>query len=363
MAEPFRLAVATFGRVFDVHPAVDALSLTELSETLSRFQVKTDLVRKEERELDRARKAAEVMTRGEAPTGPMAKRIERHVARHSRDPQGVAAALADLEKDIRREAKQDLRLWAPALFVPGARREDDNVVHLSALVLDFDKGPAPAVLRAAFAHVFHIAHSTWSYSANTPKLRLTIPFSAPVRPADFHAIWHYADDLAGTVADPTGRALARAWALPAVPRPDSPRLAWTHEGPLFDPFVLGLAASPEPTPPPAPTLASFVRLDPNETFLGPTEIAPSVASAAFDPWDGGGAAPAPRDLLTTDDAAPDPVLPPRSAPVPAPAAVPVPVPTPVPTPGDDPRIPALQARIDTLEARVAALEKVLSDYL
>ena len=92
MAEPFRLAVATFGRVFDVHPAVDALTLVELSEALSRFQLKTELLRKEERELDRARKAAEMMTRGEAPTGPMAKRIERHVARHSRDAAGIAAA-------------------------------------------------------------------------------------------------------------------------------------------------------------------------------------------------------------------------------------------------------------------------------
>jgi len=351
MSSPFRLSVATFGRVFDVHAAPDALTIEELAQALSRFQLKTELLRREERDLDRARKAAEAVARGEVSTGPMAKRIERHLGRHAGQEQALEHALADLEKDIRREAKQDLRLWAPTLFIAGARREDENVVHLSALVLDFDKGPGPETLRELFSDVFHIAHSTWSHTTEKPKLRLVLPFSAPVRPSDYDAIWHYADDRAGKVADPTGRALARAWALPAVPRPDRDRIAWTHPGPLFDPFALRLAAAPEPTAVPAPTLTSFLRLDAAETFLPPTgspeppavPVVP-VATTTFDPWDGGGAATSARDILSTDDLSL------------------APTPTPTPTPEPD-RMTALQAHIDALEARVATLEKVLSGDL
>jgi len=350
MNPPFMLSVATFGRVFDVHPAVDALTLEELSQALSRFQLKTELLRREERDLDRAKKAVEAVVRGETTTGPMGKRIERHLGRHAGEANAPEQALADLEKDIRREAKQDLRLWAPTLFVPGARREDENVVHLSALVLDFDKGPGPDALREIFADVFHIAHSTWSHTTEKPKLRLVLPLSAAVAPADYDAIWHHADERAGKVADPTGRALARAWALPAVPRPDRDRIAWTHPGPLFDPFALGLARAPERTPTPSPTHASFLRPDPAETFLPPTGSPepPAVAtetepSATFDPWDGGGAAPSARDLLSTDDAAPTP--------------------TPAPAPTPTSSLASLQATVDALEARVVTLEKVLSDYL
>ncbi len=379
-------SVVSFGRVFDVHPAADALTLDELGQALTRFQLKLELARREERDLERARHARDAFIRGQSAIGPMAKRFERHLGRHadSADPgERAAEALADLEREIRREAKQDLRLWAPALFAPGARREDENVVHLSALVLDFDRGATPEVLRDLFADVFHLAHSTWSHTPERPKLRLVIPLSAPVHPDDYAAIWHHADERTGKLADPTGRALARAWALPAVPHPDRPRLAWTHHAPLFDPFARGLAARPEPTPAPSPTHASLMRLDPGETYLPPnTTLEPHPQpSPTFDPWDGGAPSPAPPPppapvptgrpqgppLHHVTPAEPVPV--PVPAPVPAPDPTPTPTPEPTPdppppsTPDPPPPAPTLEARLEALEARVKALESILADYL
>jgi hypothetical protein len=373
--------VATFGRVFDVHPAVDALTLPELALALSRFQLKTDLARREQRELARARQVHQAFLAGTRPDGPLVPRFERLVAKHltrpdaptpptsssssagapanaaldtgsTRDPGTLDLALADLEREIRREAKQDLRLWAPLLFAPGGKRDDVNVVHISAMVFDFDRGMTPERLATTFAHLAHLAHTTWSHTPSSPKLRLVLPLSAPIAPADFDRVWHALDEVTGHLADPTGRALARAWALPAVPARDTPRLAWAHTGPLFDPFQAGLASAPSPAPVPAPTGRSFMRPDPDETFLDAptltvpkasvTPDAPTPPSPTFDPWDGGAALPRPL------------------APRPGPSAQSVTSPPTPPAAGpEDP----VQARIAALEARVAALERLLADYV
>ena len=348
------MSVSTFGRVFDVHPASDALTLPELVEALSRFQLKTELARRQRRELERARAAFEAHGRRESLDGPMTKRLERHLGRHRDAPGAVEAAalaLADLEKEIRREAKQDLRLWAPTLFAEGARRDDESVVHLSALVLDFDRGPGPEDLKALFVDFFHIAHSTWSHTPEHPTLRLVLPLAAPIAPGDFEALWHFGDARSGHLADPTGRALARAWALPAVPSTDTERVAWAHEGPLLDAVALGLAASASPAPPSRPTFTSYMRRDAAETWLtagGPSD------PAAFDPWDGGAVitpgVPT-RDTRRTGtntstgtNASTNTVTGTSTS-------------TGTPTPAE------LAARIDALESRLAALERVLSDYL
>jgi len=225
--------VSTFGRVFDVHPAPDALTVPELVEALSRFQLKTELARRQRRELERARAVHDTFVRDGTHEGPMGKRLERHLARHAGapdaatrgTPDAATLALVDLEKDIRREAKQDLRLWAPIRFAEGAKRDDAGVEHLSALVLDFDRGPGPAELERLYADWLHIAHSTWSHTPEHPKLRLVLPLATPIAPADYDALWHFADALSAHTSDPTGRALARAWALPAVPSPTTERLA------------------------------------------------------------------------------------------------------------------------------------------
>ncbi len=333
-------AVATFGRVFDVVPAQDALTFDALAAALTRFQLKPTLAHREARQLERLHEAAD------AQTGPVWKRLERIMAD---DQVPLVRALDKLEREILRAAKTDLRLWAPILFAAGATREDASVVHLSALVFDFDGALALRWAREAFQRYVHIGHTTWSHSEATPKLRLVLPFEAPIAPADYDAVWHFGNDLTGGLADPTGRALARAWALPAVRDAAQPRAAWVHapeHAALFDPIREGLAAaSSHPTP--APTGACLMRDDPSEAYVsaggldGAAATEPSPADAdggAFDPWDGGA-----------------PPVPSARAPVAAPATA-----SPASPAGAD---DALLARLAAIEARLATLERVLADYL
>lgn len=329
--DTLRLSVSTFGRVFDVTPQADALTLAELVAALHRFQLRNDLAHRQARDLERARAAAAAI-RSRTPTGgPLAKRLQRHL-----DQTGdLDLALFDLERDIQREAKQDLRLWAPLRFADGQKREDAHVVHVSCMVLDFDRMngpglPTPESLQDAFSAYFHVAHSTWSHTPERPKLRLVLPLSAPIVGADFDKVWHALNTVAGGTADPTGRSLARAWALPAVPGRDTPRLAWSHAGPLYDPFSLGLASAPSSVPPHAVTGACYLRPDSDHVYLPPLDD---------DAW----------------EAPPTPTPPPPHQPNPALTVAPTPAPAP-PTPDTE-------ARLAALEARVAALERVLGDYL
>jgi hypothetical protein len=329
--------VATFGRVFDVTPTQDALTFAELAAALTRFQLKPALAQREARQLERLHEAADTQT------GPIWKRLERIMAD---DQVPLVRALDKLEREILRAAKTDLRLWAPILFAAGATREDASVVHLSALVFDFDGALALRWAREAFQRYVHIGHTTWSHSDTTPKLRIILPFEAPIAPADYDAVWHFGNDLTGGLADPTGRALARAWALPAVRDAEQARAAWVHaadHAAFFDPIREGLAAaSPHPTP--APTGACLMRPDPSEAYVsangpdGTEATEPSPAGAAggtFDPWDGGAPpAPSPRARATPE----------------SPAG---------PASADD----AVLARLAKIEARLAALERVLADYL
>ncbi len=271
-----RHSVTTFGHVFDPVPQADVLTLAELVAALHRFQLRTDLAQRQARDVERARAAAAAI-RSRTPTGgPIAKRLEGHLSQTG----DLDLALADLEGEIRREAIQDLRLWSPARFADGRQREEANVVHLSCIVMDFDRladRASPERLRDVFAAWFHIAHSTWSHTHEAPKLRLVLPLAAPLAPADYDGVWRAMNRLAGDSADPKGRALARAWALPATPDTNAPLLAWSHAGPLLNPVAMGLAAATALTVS-APTGLSLMRPDPGETYLSATS--PAAAAAA-----------------------------------------------------------------------------------
>ncbi|MCC6624762.1 MAG: hypothetical protein IT385_26165 [Deltaproteobacteria bacterium] len=264
MAEAPRIAVATFGRVYDMTPQQDALTLDELAAALTRFQLKTQLGQRIDKELSRFR-------RGE---GPWIDKLKRF----SPD---------EVEHQIKREAKTDLRIWTPALFAPGSRRESEGLVHVSALVFDIDDRLRTDDVRDALRAFWHVGHSTWSHTPERPKFRVCIPFAQAIDPEDFLVVWDHGDQLIGGGADRTGRFLARGMALPAVPRRDSPRVAWVHIAPLFDPVGEGLAR-PSLVPPPEPTGLSFMRPDASEAYVS-AEVATDAVED--DPWSGGATLP------------------------------------------------------------------------
>ena len=317
-----RHSVSTFGHVFDPTPQADVLTLAELVAALHRFQLRTDLAQRQARDVERARAAAAAI-RSRTPTGgPIARRLEGHLGQTG----DLDLALAELEREIHREAIQDLRLWSPARFADGLRREEANVVHLSCIVMDFDRlvdHAASERLRDAFAGWFHIAHSTWSHTGQAPKVRIILPLAAPLAPADYDRVWRAMSRLAGDSADPKGRALARAWALPATPDANAPLLAWSHAGPLLDPVAMGLAAATALAVLP-PTGLSLMHPDPAETYLSATSSAAAI-SATMTTLVPGGSTPAPSATTALEE-----------------------------------RIAALESRLALTESRLAAAEQALA---
>lgn len=248
-----RFAVATFQRVFDVEPTRDVVGLERLVSGLTRFLVKPGTAASVERTLERIEDAWSAFREGTYRSGPHWTKLER--ARRSAESEGrdIDAAVGVEYRHLRTEAKsapkRDLRLWSPALYPPDSRRGSENVIHLSCLVLDYDAGVEIGEASATWEQYFHIVHTTWSHTPETPKFRLALPFAAPVLPADWGRVYGWAQERTGHAVDPTGKSVGTTFALPAVADGERPRVAFSSPGPLLDARLEGLvdqAADPPP---------------------------------------------------------------------------------------------------------------------
>ena len=301
-ADTPRFAVATFMRVFDVQPVQDALTLPELAAALQRFLVKPRLKERIDEDVAQIRRAVELWKRGEAAPGRAGAKLDA-IAREARernlDPlQAVLDRANALENETRREAKKDFRLWAPLLFRPGGKRETADVVHVSCLVLDYDDGSPLEEANDVWRPWFHIIHTTWSHTPTHPKFRVVLPLARPVAPDAFVHVWRWAEDRTGFAIDPTGKGVARAYAIPVVPDARAARRALAHAGPLLDPVLEGVIDAPSPEPLPAETTLSpgLLRHDPGASWVeGSAEAAPALDISAFEDeaidWEGGAQEP------------------------------------------------------------------------
>jgi len=356
MTEQPRFAVATFMRVFDVHPVQDALTLPELAAALQRFLVKPRLRERIDEEVAQIGRAVEAWRDGKPAKGRAGAKLEA-IARAARERgEDDAAAVEDraraLEHEVRREAKKDFRLWAPLLFVPGGKRDAADVLHVSCLVLDYDDGTPIDEANDVWRPWFHIIHTTWSHRPEHPKFRVVLPLARPVDPAGFLEVWRWAEDRTGFAIDPTGKGVSRAYAIPVVPDARAARRALAHPGPLLDPVLEGIIASgSEAALPPAEHLKpGLLRHDPEASWVeGSADPAPALDVSTWEAdeidWGGGAATTSP------------PREAPPTAPVPSPEAA-----APPPRPPTD--LDQVLARLDDLALRLDALgEQVLVDGL
>jgi hypothetical protein len=261
-------AIVNFKRVFDVAPAPELLTLAELSAGLTRFEVKVREGARLERDLGRIEDAWDDWQAGRTRAGPAFSALlaaQRKATAEGRDVRlAVEGALAKLRRGPKDKAKRELlRLWSPAWYV-GARRGSENVVHLSCLVLDYDRGTTPTQGSAAWSEWFHIVHTTWSHTPDTPKFRLILPLAQPIPAVQWAPFWDWAFEHGERAFDVATRSPGATFALPALRAVDAPREAWVVDGPLLDPTALGYDAAPTPSadlrliadshfaPPPAP---------------------------------------------------------------------------------------------------------------
>lgn len=319
-----RFAVCSFGRVFDVEPKQELLSLGELLRFASRFEVKPKVlqrmrkaVAKVERSLERVLDEAP----GAGPVGVKLREAMRAAEADGGDPEAAARALAaSLAHEARQGVKRDLRLWSPVLYRDGARRGSDGVLHVSCLVLDYDGGTRIEDASAAWSDWLHVAHSTWSFTEERHKFRVVLPLAYPVEPSDWEGVWNWAEARAGGPVDPSGRGVASTFAIPTVGAPGWPRRCIGNTGPLVDPLALGLISAPASAPSsvPDPVSESLVVGSRKYTYIaeplpdGIADLPPAQGVAPRweddDVWDAfgggmsdGGGPPGDDDIATSDE--------------------------------------------------------------
>lgn len=81
------------------------------------------------------------------------------------------------------------------------RRSNDNVVRLSALVLDIDNGAAYGDVKGGIAHLEHVAYSTHRSTTEHPKFRLVFPLTRGVSANEWPKVWQAGSALIGGHAD------------------------------------------------------------------------------------------------------------------------------------------------------------------
>ena len=257
--------VVTFHRVFDVQPAPDRVSLAELERGLTHFILKQDLARRVQREEQKIQLALDALARGEVVGGPRWRALSKARAG---GPEALAREAESLRRKARAKAKTDLRLWSPARYRDGSDRHKENVLALSCLVIDVDAGVGLDAVVECFAPFHRIVHTTWSYTPAVPKFRLVLPLARPVRGDDAEALWRWAQQRSGGVADPALKNAAATFALPAAPDAERPRRAFARPGPLFDAVAEHIAgAAPELPPVPRARPSHFRLEDPDKVIL------------------------------------------------------------------------------------------------
>jgi hypothetical protein len=288
MHDPDRrqFAVATFTNVFDTTPCRDVLSLRQIVTGLTRFELKPKYPAKLRSAEERADRALATWRRGIA--GEATRRIEAALTEGRSADDAVAAWRSELVTEVMDEAKRGLRLWSPVWYADGSRRTSDGVVHHSALVLDLDQAPDVDAVLDAFSPWFAIAHSTWSYRPDRPKMRIILPLAAPVPTRSWRGLWAWAARRCPSPVDPAGQSESATFALPATMIATTPRLTRVRPGPLLDPLATGAvphAAEPPSAAHPAPTGTPFRGGDGTHTWIGDPPTEAQLSTSGWRPDD------------------------------------------------------------------------------
>ena len=104
------------------------------------------------------------------------------------------------------------------------------------LVLDVDGDWAPEELDDRFSSYCRMIYSSWSHAPGTPRMRLLLPLSRNVTPAEYLVLWHWGTQLLGDGADHSTKDSVRSYLFP-VARDFS--FQWEDDGPeLLDPDAI-----------------------------------------------------------------------------------------------------------------------------
>lgn len=160
-------------------------------------------------------------------------------------PRQVERSLKQLRQRLAkpglRPAKDGL-LLSPAVFE--GSRKNENVLELSAIVLDLDHGvPALGEIckkmrRTGCAFAVYSTHSHLRTTESNPKgerrYRVMVPLKSPVPAADHEALRRSIIEMTGLPADPAASALAQMYYAPAKASADAPYEYHVEDGDFLD---------------------------------------------------------------------------------------------------------------------------------
>lgn len=110
--------------------------------------------------------------------------------------------------------------WSPVLYDPPERLRE-NIKHVYALVLDYDKGnPDFDTVVDLWRPFAGLVYTTKSHDIDANRLRVVMPLSRPVTPDEYDRLWQFADRQsrkAGLKTDAQAKDASRFWYVPTPP--------------------------------------------------------------------------------------------------------------------------------------------------
>jgi hypothetical protein len=140
--------------------------------------------------------------------------------------------------------------WSPVIYEDGTTRGNDNVLELTAAVIDIDHDEPEWGLLSAFEYV---AHTTFSHTDKDRHWRVIIPFEYPVPRAEWKETWRRIQFWLAPAADEACKDESRFYWWPTC-QPDAPREARHHRGAFLNPSTL------KPVPEEKPRLTPVDRI-------------------------------------------------------------------------------------------------------
>ncbi len=122
------------------------------------------------------------------------------------------------------DSKKGTAAFSAVAYAPGTTRGKRNVVHATALILDFDHLSSEAAesvrLRLEQRGWAWVAYSSFSHLADGADdccFRVVVLVSRPVLPDEFDSVWVAANAALGNLADRNARDISRVWYVAASP--------------------------------------------------------------------------------------------------------------------------------------------------
>lgn len=103
--------------------------------------------------------------------------------------------------------------WSPTRVDPPIRA-DENVLALSALVLDYDGGYTIGEAEQMWDRFYAYIHTTRRHEPSAHRFRVILPFSREVTPEEYALLWHFVVQTAGHKVDQKTRNPSRFWYVP-----------------------------------------------------------------------------------------------------------------------------------------------------